>query len=90
MDWFEIKLTITLNLALFIQVGIFIKIGFIKVEIVLFEVRWEYQMNLLEPKNSRPRSITRIGRTSSDGILNLQIPDMKCESKGGSVGEEGV
>ena len=47
-------------------------------------------MNLLEPKNSRPRSITRIGRTSSDGILNMEIPDMKCESKGGSVGEEGV
>lgn len=90
LDWFEAKISVILNLAVFVKVGLFIKIPFVgTVELVLFEKVWEYKKNLLGPKTLRPRRFSRVGGVSSSGNLLLQEPGLVCESKGGSVGAEG-
>lgn len=90
LDWFEAKISVILNLAVFIKVGLFIKIPLIgKIEVVLYKKKWEYKQNLLGPITLQPKMFSKVAEVSSSGQLLLQEPGLMCESKGGSVGEEG-
>ena len=94
LDWFEITLTITLDVSIYLKVGIFISLGFAKIEFTVYEKRWDYNFVLLGPLVYAPDPIEKIGETDTPGPMSLKTvdllhPDLICESKGGSVGEEG-
>lgn len=57
-------------------------------EKTLFELRKDFNFVLLGPLTLKPSPFPKLGRVSS-GKLTLQMNDMICESKGGSVGAEG-
>ena len=89
-DWFETKLSVILNLAVFIKVGLFIKIPFVgTIELVLYEKTWEYKKNLLGPYTWKPKRFSKMADVSSDGKLEIEEDNLTCKSRGGSVGEEG-
>ena len=75
-------------ITFFFQVGIFVKVLGIKIEKTIFELRKDFNFVILGPLTLRPKPFDKLGRVSS-GKLTLQMNDMICESKGGSVGAEG-
>ena len=88
LDWFEVRLTITLELAFYVKIGIFLKLGFVTIEFVLFEFRLEYSIVLLSLYYHPPYP-SPVGDTDSSGNLSMEESDLACETKGGSVGNEG-
>ena len=53
------------------------------------EWSWNFKYTLLDWKYE-PKPFERVGEMSSTRTLLLQKSDLICESKGGSVGEEGI
>ena len=94
LDWFEITLTITLDVTIYLKVGIYISLGFTKIEFTVYEKTWDYQFILLGPLRYGPEPIEKLAETSSSGTSSVQevvlrVGDLICEHKGGSLGEEG-
>ena len=69
--------------------GIKIKVGFIKIEFTVFEIRKEFNFVLLGPLTLRPKPFDHLA-TISSGNLALKTTGLICESKGGTVGAEEV
>jgi hypothetical protein len=90
LDWFELTITITLTISVYVKVGIFINLGFVKVDITIFEIRKDFNIVILGPLKLTPSPFGKVGRVSSSGLLSLQMTDLLCESKGGSVGAEEI
>lgn len=88
-DWFEITYSISLDISFYIKVGLFIEIGFVKVEIVLYEYKKDWKFYLLGPVTLKPDPIEKVAEIGSDGTVMLNEPDLICETKGGSAGSEG-
>ena len=87
-DWFEIRLSIILELAVYVKVGLFINLGFTTIEFILFEFRLDFSVVLLS-LHFHPAYPTPLGLESPSGDVTLAESDLACESKSGSVGREG-
>lgn len=59
-------------------------------EVPLFRIKLGYSVLILGPFTLKPTPFPPVGNfdASSPGSLSLDIPDLTCESKGGSVGDE--
>ena len=89
LDWFEITLTITLTISIYLKVGIFIDVGFVKIEFTVYEKTWNWEFVLLGPLVFTPSPFDFVAEKTDTQMLRLLKTNLICESKGGSVGEEG-
>ena len=92
LDWFEIKLSIVLELSISIEIGIFL--GFF--EITLFEVGYGFTLAILPGKIFAPKpiqnlvelnEITKELRLFSDRVKSNSL---ECFSRSGDVGNEEI
>ena len=90
IDWFEVTLTITLNLSLYIKVGI--NAGFF--QITLFEIRFDFNLVILGPLKYTPQPFDPVARVDENtGTLAVLLDDgmdVICESKEGTVSDERI
>lgn len=85
IDWFEITMTITLQISVYIKVGLFL--GFF--EVTLYEQRFTYSQVILGPIKYTPKPFREIATLNkSSGRLSIVSGDVTCARKGGSVGDE--
>lgn len=55
----------------------------------VYEQRWDFEFVLLGPFKYTPTPFDVVAEKDSEGVLSLLMTNLICESKGGSVGEEG-
>ena len=82
-DWFEMTLTISVNLSVYIKVGIFA--GFI--EVVLYEKTWDFTIVILGPLKISPKLATKVAEMNTEtGVMSavLGTDQLTCESKRGA------
>lgn len=89
LDWFEITITIRLDITFYVKVGIFLNLGFVTIEFTVFEYRHTWSFFLLGPVKYQPEPFEVVADLDSEGTLELNEPETVCESKGGSMGNEG-
>lgn len=94
---FEITVTITLIVEIYLKVGIFLDVGFTKIEFTVYEKTWDWEFILYGPEKfgPDPQKVKELGICQLiDGDLvfdwNSDTNNVICETKGGSVGEEGT
>ena len=58
-------------------------------QVILYEKKEEYKYVILGPLTYKPDPFDKVA-TITSGTLTLTDPDIICESKGGSVGAEGL
>ena len=79
----------TLNLALYIKVGLML--GF--VQVTVYEIRFEYNIVIFGPKKYLPTPFDKLAKLDDNtGLMTVSLKDedVSCESKGGTVGAESI
>ena len=83
LQWFEITLTITLNLSVYAEVG--------ALGLVVFELRKDFNIVILGPVKYKPTPFDPVAKLDSNtGRLELEKDVATCESKEGAAGLETI
>ncbi len=88
LDWFEVTISAFVNVAVYVEVGIFL--GFF--QIVIFSLRQEFQIVIIDSLKISPDLIGRIAKIGATGVVTvfMKAENITCKHMDGGSADETV